>query len=175
MPRRRWCMEQPIGLERSHDVDGCGEASGIRDVAACSGDDVWLNGGDINELGNPNHHDLKRWRTKSDLGIEERSNPKDVPDALRRSDVTNAPTIGVLIYTSFHHGFHFLIVRNRCLLMNLHVVQFQNVYELIRFTYPQFAQTFQDFSGWFFCHRLWNFVPYCTESLNIIVMKSNGS
>ena len=53
----------------------------------------------------------------------------------------------------FHHSIQFLIVANRHLLMEIHVVQFQYVFELIRLTYPQFAQTFQGFIGWNFCHR----------------------
>ena len=41
-----------------------------------------------------------------------------------------------------------LIVGNRYLLMNLHIVQFQYFFELIRLTYPQFVQTFPR------CHRM---------------------
>ena len=60
---------------------------------------------------------------------------------------------------------------NRYLLMNLHVVQFQNGFELLGLTYSQFVQTFQDFIGWDLGHRQHNFVPSCFELLNIIIMK----
>ena len=72
----------------------------------------------------------------------------------------NSPMPGVkvsqtefLIFSSFHHRFQLLIVGNRYLLMNFHVVQFQYGFELTRLTYPQFLQTFQDYIGWNFCHR----------------------
>ena len=57
-----------------------------------------------------------------------------------------------LIYTPINHGFQLLTVRSWYLLMNLHVVQLQYGFELIRLTYPQFAQTFQDVIGWKFWH-----------------------
>ena len=43
--------------------------------------------------------------------------------------------------------FQLLLVGSRYLLMNLRVVQFQFDFALRRLTYPQFAQTFQDFIG----------------------------
>ena len=46
--------------------------------------------------------------------------------------------------TSFHHCFQFLIIGHRYLLMNLHLVQFQYSFELMRLAYPHFAQTFED-------------------------------
>ena len=44
--------------------------------------------------------------------------------------------------------FQLLIVGHRYLLMNFHVVQFQYGFELIRLTYPQFVQTFQNIIRW---------------------------
>ena len=54
-----------------------------------------------------------------------------------------------LIFSSFHHRFQFLIIGHRYLLMNLHLVQFSNCFELIRLTYPQFVDTFQDIIRWY--------------------------
>ena len=54
------------------------------------------------------------------------------------------------IYIPPHHGFQLLIVGNRYLLMNLHVVQFQYGFELRRLAYPQLVQTFQNIIGWNF-------------------------
>ena len=66
----------------------------------------------------------------------------------------NFPVSGVkvseskfVICTPLHHGFQLLTVWNRYLLMNLHVEQFQYGFELIRLTYPQFVQTFQNIIG----------------------------
>ena len=42
------------------------------------------------------------------------------------------------LYSSSPLFFQLLIVGNRHLLMNLNLVQFQNIFELIRLTYPQF-------------------------------------
>ena len=55
-----------------------------------------------------------------------------------------------LISTSFHHRLQFLIIGHRYLSMNFHVVQFSYGFELIRLTYSQFVQTFQDIIGWYF-------------------------
>ena len=47
-----------------------------------------------------------------------------------------------LICTPLHHGFQILIVGNRYLLMNLHVVQFQYGFELSGLTYSQICTDF---------------------------------
>ena len=57
-----------------------------------------------------------------------------------------------LICTPLHHCLQFLIIGHRHLLMNLHVVQFQYVFELRGLTYSQFVQTFQDIMGGNLCH-----------------------
>ena len=49
-----------------------------------------------------------------------------------------------LIYAALHHRFQHLIIRLSYLLMNLHVIQSWYGFELIRLTYSQFVQTFQD-------------------------------
>ena len=61
-------------------------------------------------------------------------NANDSLSTLDHGSRFNSPVSGVkvsfsecLIFSSLHHGFQLLIVRNRCLLMNLHVVQFQSV------------------------------------------------
>ena len=45
-------------------------------------------------------------------------------------------------------------------------------FELIRLTYSQFVQAFQDIIGWIFWHRPQNFGPSCIEFLHIIVTTS---
>ena len=87
-------------------------------------------------------------------------NTNDSLSTLYHGSRFNSPMPGVkvsqtefLICTPLHHGFQLLIVKNRFLLMNLHVVQFQDFFALIRLTYRQFVQTFQDFIGWNFYHR----------------------
>ena len=53
-----------------------------------------------------------------------------------------------LIYASLHHRLQFLTIGHRFLLLNFHVIQFQYGFELIRLTYSQFVQTFQDVIMW---------------------------
>ena len=59
----------------------------------------------------------------------------------------------ILLDTSFHHSFQSVIIRSSLLLMNLHIVQFQYGFDLVRLSYCQFVQTFQDVIRWDLCHR----------------------
>ena len=87
-------------------------------------------------------------------------NTKDSLTILDHCSWFDSPMPGVkvswskfLIYTSLHHRLQFLIVKNRCLLMNLQVEQFQYNSGLRRLTYSKFVQTFQDTIGWNLSNR----------------------
>ena len=92
-----------LGVElHVDDICGCGEAWNIRDLVACLSDDVYLRGGDINEIGEPYDH-LKRLRTKVEFGIELRPNQQHLQSvlvALKLTVASDAPTPGVPRHTA---------------------------------------------------------------------------
>ena len=64
-----------------------------------------------------------------------------------------------LIYASLHHRLQFFKLEHRYFLMNFHVVQFEYGCELIRLTYSQFVQTFQNIIRWNLLSLMINFRP----------------
>ena len=66
------------------------------------------------------------------------------------------------------HGFHFLMVWERVLLLDVLIVQCQDRLELLRPTYPHPLQNFQVVILGHFSDRQENFIPSRVESLDII-------
>ena len=60
------------------------------------------------------------------------------------------PISYILIDTSFHHRFQYVIIKSYVLLMNLQVIQFQYGLKFLRLSYSYFAQSFQDIIKWDF-------------------------